>query len=234
MLLAVVDGTGPYFDKNYNREMLHSFCRQMYFNGRGITANYERGPSGDGMTTRAKGTHAADFIIAKRHVDPKGKIFLAGYSRGGSAMLFAAEALKTAKIDVDGMFLFDPVARHVLPGGEVIPSNVKAVWVARRAITPTLVAKYEGSIGPPVLGKLGVMNNPMRVWFGGTARQYAGSGPYVEQSFAGSHGALGGVGWTHVTEDAPCQIAVAAFMNSAFNTAGLPIMLSSFPPSSKP
>lgn len=234
MLLAIVDGTGPFLDRTYASDMRHSFCRQMYTNGEDVNGNYERGPSNDGMTTRAKGIRAADFIKEKHRIHPKDKIFLAGYSRGGSAVLYAAAALQSAKIDVDGMFLFDPVARHVIPGGETIPANVKAVWVARRSIAPALVNKYEGTIGLNIGSHVGIMNNPMRVWFGGTAHKYLGTGPHHEQTFAGSHGALGGVGWTHVTEDAPCQMAVAAWMNSAFRTCGLKVTLSSYPPSSKP
>lgn len=234
MLLAIVDGTGPFRDKTYAGEMNHSFCRQMYTNAEGTIGHYERGPSNDGMTTRAKGIRAADFIKQNMRLNPDGKVFLAGYSRGGSAVLYTAKALKADKIDVDGMFLFDPVARHVIPGGEVIPANVKAVWVARRSTSPALVVKYEGTIGLNLPGGIGIMNNPMRVWFGGTAHQYEGPGTYKEQTFAGSHGALGGVGWTHVIEDAPCQVAVAAWMNSAFKTCGLQITLSSYPPSSKP
>ena len=234
MYLAIVDGTGPFRDRTYAGEMNHSFCRQMYTNGRDVISRYERGPSNDGMTTRAKGMRAYDYLKENHRRDPKAKLFLAGYSRGGSAVLYAAAALAADKIGVDAMFLFDPVARHVIPGGEVIPANVQAVWVARRSTSPALVNKYEGTIGLTIGGHIGIMNNPMRVWFGGTAHQYLGKGPYNEMTFSGSHGALGGVGWTHVTEDGPCQAAVAAWMNSAFKTCGLQISLSSYPPSSKP
>ena len=74
----------------------------------------------------------------------------------------------------------------------------------------------------------------MRVFFGTTAIRYAGSVKQWTSDFRGSHGAIGGVGWKHVIEDAGCQIQVAKFMNAAFVEAKVPVRLIAFPPTSVP
>jgi len=49
---------------------------------------------------------------------------LAGYSRGGSAAMMAAQILNKLGLRVDAMLLFDPVARHASEGREIVPGNV--------------------------------------------------------------------------------------------------------------
>jgi hypothetical protein len=142
-----------------------------------------------------------------------------------------AEILEKQGIQVDAMFLFDPVARHASKGGEVVPTNVARLYIARRRLDPALVAKYDHTIGP--LWHM-MFHNPMRAFFGETAVRHAPSVKAHISTFLGSHGAIGGVGWKHVTEDAPCQRRVAEFMNSAFAGTKVPVHLASVPPSSMP
>ncbi len=138
----------------------------------------------------------------------------------------AAEILSAREIHVDGRFLFDPVALHIYRGGEVIPANVDKSWVAVRSLDSQLVAKYESN-NIPLISQL--TTNPMRPSFGSTGTKYLGS--HCEFKICrGSHGALGGVSWKHVTEDAACQIEVARWMNDALHLMGLKIHLRSFPP----
>ena len=234
MKLAIIDGTGDFSDASYAAEMRFSFCRQMADQTgaqppqSSTDAQYERGPSFDGLRTRERGERAADFLKAAKTRGPAQKLYLAGYSRGASAAIMAAEILAKDKIDVDGMFLFDPVARHMSSGGEVVPANVKQTWVARRSLDPELVRKYEKAELTAYLP----VSNPMRPWFGGTATRALGTGLFKSETFRGSHGALGGVGWKKVAEDSLCQQQVATWMNAAFTEAGLSITLRPHPPSS--
>src|SRR5579871_4084330 len=223
VVMAIIDGTGEWSDRKYAADMMHSFCKQLD-NALAASCFYQRGPSNDGFSVRHKAKMAAHWLIKAHKADPRTKLCLAGYSRGGSAAVYAAEFLNDAgKIPVDSLFLFDAVARHIWAGGEVIPANVAFVRHAVRSHDPAFIAKYEGTINSGV-------GNPARPWFGNTAMQSTTAGNYHYRTFLGSHGALGGVGWKHVTEDPACQIAVANWMNGCMAMRGVPGVLRSFPP----
>jgi len=215
--LAIIDGTGDYNDADYAKEMARSFCNQLSYKFPGA-ARYERGPSLEGYRIRERGQRAADFLNKQQAAGAK-QLFIAGYSRGGSAAVFAADILGKAKIAVDGMFLFDPVARHFTPGGEGIPANVRYSRTALRSRDPALIAKYEPLINPC---------NPMRPSFGNIDLTPVGGGIHEQMTFRGSHGALGGVGSKEVTEDPACQMAVANYMNVGFARFGIDVGLASF------
>ena len=227
--IADIDGTGPYNDAEYNFLMKHSFCYQIA-RQLGAAARYERGPSSEGYRIHERGERAAKFL-QDGHRRGAQRLMLAGYSRGASAAIMCAEILHEAKVGIDAMFLFDPVARHASRGGEVVPGNVAKLYVARRRLDPKLVAKYDHTIGP-LWHKM--FHNPMRVFFGETAISHAASVKTKVSAFPGSHGAIGGVGWKHVSEDEDCQRHVAGFMNSAFTATKLGVHLTSYPPSSVP
>jgi hypothetical protein len=148
---------------------------------------------------------------------------LAGYSRGASAAIYAAELLEETRDRVDSMFLFDAVARHVYHGGEVIPANVSYSRHAMRSQNQTFVAHYEGTIGWP--------SNPTRPSFGNTGVRHRGGGDHERRVFTGSHGALGGVGWRVVHEDAHCQVQVARWFNGIFRSRGVGVTLVPVSPS---
>ena len=234
MYLAIVDGTGDFGDESYAASMRNSFCMQMAggvagesLSG-GVHSYYQRGPSLEGYRVSDKAALASAFLRRIHKARPGVPLMLAGYSRGGSSVIMAAEQLAKDKIPVHALFLFDPVARHASTGGEVIPANVRKVWVARRSQDPALIAKYE-PLDVPVLRL--VTSNPMRPSFGGTGREYLGERHNLqEQIFRGSHGAIGGVGWKKVTEDPGCQNQVASWMSDAFRAVNLPISLTSHAP----
>lgn len=227
--LAVIDGTGPYSDAAYSTLMQYSFCNQIA-RQLGTAARYERGPSTEGYRIRERGDRAAKFLQSGRRQGAR-RLMLAGYSRGGSAAIAGAEILKQQGVGIDAMFLFDPVARHASEGGEIVPDNVAVLYIVRRRLDPALVAKYDNTIGP--LWHM-MFHNPMRVFFGETGVEYAASVKTTIAAFPGSHGAIGGVGWKHVTEDTACQIQVAGFMNAAFAATKVPVQLKSYAPSSVP
>jgi len=219
---GIVDGTGSYSDADYTREMRTSFCRQL-FESNGKSAHYLRGPSGEGYYIERRATAIVDEVMC-RIADT---IYLAGYSRGGSIAVIAARMLAERGRNVAALFLFDPVARHGSASSEFIPANVASAYVARRAIGAAAMDKYDYTLLGDLAG-----HNPARNWFGTTATGIESqSTKLVETVEVGSHGALGGVGWRDVTEDAGCQANVAKFFNEALRGEGLPAKLVSHPPS---
>ena len=220
--MAVIDGTGPWSNETYKSAMKDSFCSQL---GAGLqpNVNYERGPSSEGYRIRERSARAVSFL---RNADAE-KIMIAGYSRGGSAAVIAASMLEKLGRNVDYLFLFDPVDRHLSGNTDAIPGNVKEAWIARRKIGAPEMEKYDHSLQVYQGG-----HNPVRNWFGTTATKFHSSVIVEERKFLGSHGALGGVGWAHVKEDPMCQLEVAAFMNKGLTKAGVKFRLSSVNPTS--
>jgi pimeloyl-ACP methyl ester carboxylesterase len=199
--IAVVDGTGEFSDESYAKSMANSFCTQIgqqLGGASGVMADYQRGPTGEGARTGQKGREAAAILKRVHGLDRNAQLFLAGYSRGGSAAIIAAETLQKDGVPVKALFLFDPVARHMCSGGEVIPANVRRAYVAYRALDADIVARYEATIsagGAPMPDKIGKFSvwkaatlfnpvgaaieyvtngNPIRPTFGKTATQMAG------------------------------------------------------------
>lgn len=216
---AIIDGTGCLDDDDYETEMAYSFCNQLRKQPvAGGIVQYWRGPSLDGVSTGPKGIAAMEWL-AKQKAAGAERLFLAGYSRGGTAAVVAAQNLSRSGIAVDGLFLFDPVDRSLaMTFG--IPKNVKLSRTVFRDTPKKLVAKYEDSIG---WGQ-----NPMRPSFGNLDVTPSGSGDHkVKKDCIGSHGALGGVGWSHVTEDGDCQTVIAKWMNEGFGTVKLPYRIAS-------
>ncbi len=217
--MAIIDGTGALDDDDYASEMAQSFCKQI---GKTPASNavvrYWRGPSLDGVSTGPKGIEAMEWLVKCRDAGAQ-KLFLAGYSRGGTSAVVAAQNLARRDIAVDGIFLFDPVDRSLaMTFG--LPKNVKMSRTAYRDTPKKLVDKYEDSIG---WGQ-----NPMRPSFGNLDVTPGGPGDHIlRKDFTGSHGALGGVGWSHVSEDSNCQASVAMFMNEGFLKLGLPFKIAS-------
>lgn len=221
--IAVIDGTGADDDGQYRKDMEQSFCRVLA-NQLGPAADYQRGPSMAGMEVRNEALRAAGWLRRQRRLDATADLMLAGYSRGGSAAIWAAEMLEREGVPVHSLFLFDPVARHLYDGGEVIPSNVRFSRVCRRAQNWAFVMKYEGTLSS---GKrLGATSNPVRPFFGNTGLQWRGMGDHEAPTvFTGSHGALGGVGWAFVSEDSTCQAQVSAWMGGHMKARGLDVKL---------
>lgn len=213
--MAIIDGTGPWSDEEYDRSMAHSFCKQLD-RLLGPHSRYERGPSGEGYRIRERSARAARFLQQQRGK----RLMLDGYSRGGSAAVIAASLLEVAGTSVDAMFLFDPVARHLSGSSESIPGNVGRVWVARRRIGAPEMDRYDYMLFGDPAG-----HNPVRNWFGTTATTASPGVAVTAGEFLGSHGALGGVGWARVAEDPQCQANVAKFMNEGLARAGVDVML---------
>jgi pimeloyl-ACP methyl ester carboxylesterase len=208
-MIVAIDGTGPDSASDYAKEMGSSFCSQI---GRTTNAIYFRGPTLTGSETSAIANAAVDALIAARNKPSTGEVMLAGYSRGGCAAIIAARRLKDRGIKVHSLFLFDAVDMQTsdMHLSQIIPDNVR------------MVAHVRSARDLPFW-----IQNPVksRFYFYNTGRYLAGSGSYETKSFVGSHGAVGGVPWPDIKEDASCVLAVAAWMNLRFANRGLRVML---------
>jgi len=206
-MIVAIDGTGPDSASEYAKEMGNSFCSQI---GRTANAIYFRGPTLTGSETSAIASGAADALI--RNKPSAGEVMLAGYSRGGCAAIIAARRLKDRGITVHSLFLFDAVDMQTseMQLSQIIPDNVR------------MVAHVRSARNLPFW-----IRNPVksRFYFYNTGRYLAGSGSYETASFVGSHGAVGGVPWPDIKEDASCALAVAAWMNKQFANRGLHVTL---------
>lgn len=233
--LGVVDGTGPLGYAAYAKEMANSFCKQLA-DRMGGSAYYQQGPYADGMNDGFKAGRTVAWLKQKRAADPSVRIMLAGYSRGGATVMAVAQLLGWEGVPVDSLFLFDAVARHILLTGRSVPANVQYCRHAMRSQDAAFVRKYEtylldnswtGSWASPF------SSNVTRPWFSNVGGEPGGCKNYGKRHFLGSHGALGGVGWKKVPEDAPAQQQVVGWMNQALGERGVPVRLTNTPPSSE-
>jgi hypothetical protein len=220
--LAIINGTGPATEL-YDQVMADSFCRQLA-NGLGERAYYQRGPSILGLEVHKEALAAFAWLRSEHHHDPSLRLMVTGYSRGGSAAIMVCELLAADGIEVDSLFLFDAVARHEFSHGKVIPANVRFSRHARRSHARDFVMKYEGTIHR--MGMFGGVENPVRPSFGNTGLHWHGDGDHhPAEVFMGSHGALGGVGWSMVEEDQQCEVGVAEWMNRHLHARGVEVEL---------
>ena len=175
-IYAGIDGTGPYSDRAYEAEFRNSFVQRLYRSWGNEARYYRRGPSLDGVSTPALGIGAYRSVRERyRHKasGPK-RIFLAGYSRGGAAVVYTASLLALEGIAVDGLFLFDAVDRQPFNAPLFIPPNVRVCFHARR---------------DPKTGS--------RSLFGSYATRRMPGAPtiYKQQYFFCTHGGMGGMPW---------------------------------------
>jgi pimeloyl-ACP methyl ester carboxylesterase len=237
--IALVDGTGRWWNSDYEQDMAQSFCSQMRWQFRG-DKYYRRGPSDEGYRFDEKAVEAVQNVGRARELGAS-RIFLAGYSRGAAVALQAAEMLARRGVQVDGLFLFDPVERIPSRGSicaKSIPQTVKFSRIAQRSLDPAIVRKYEGVLDDSLynlnLPGLRRSGNPIRPEFGTFKVIPCGIGDHQTRTFDGSHGALGGVGWADVKpEDEACQQAVAKWINEAFRSLSLHMQIKAPPLTAK-
>ena len=67
--IAIIDGTGPWFDSTYAKAMAPSFCHQVA-QKLGGAAYYQRGPSFDGMSDAWKMDDATNWLKRQRQINP--------------------------------------------------------------------------------------------------------------------------------------------------------------------
>lgn len=154
-MLFIVDGTGPYSDAQYGKDFSNSFCKQLD-SFMVAPSKYYVGPGTFGFTTGGIASCGLRDIRAAHRQGAK--IYLAGYSRGGAAVMnvaklcarniqydvsqkpgsysgFEVRERSTPSIPIEAMFLLDPVAKDITVDAEGVPSNVKNCYVMYRDLS---------------------------------------------------------------------------------------------------
>lgn len=143
-MMYVVDGTGPKEPQAYDREMSGGFCKRLEDL---CGARYWRGPSLLGHETVDIAEEVVAAVVRGRAgAGSPGPLLLAGHSRGGAAVIFAAQALNERGIAVDAMFLFDAVDRTLnnFRDAQTVPGNVRHCYHALR--DPSLAFYYSDGV----------------------------------------------------------------------------------------
>jgi len=187
-----IDGTGPTSNAQYAAEFKNSFVNRLYKNWHSPLKTYDRGPAWSGKTTAERSQSLARQIsmnlkifryIKKPDPSVEPRIYLAGYSRGGAAVINTCHLLKNLGEKVHCLFLFDAVDRTITIDDDhtIVPSNVRFCFHALRSPSSASREVFE-NCGSGATGH--------RIGLG-----------YKELTFKCTHGGMGGVGWTTAGAD---------------------------------
>lgn len=184
-ILGAVDGTGPFNNSTYKAEFKNSFVNKVgnFF----VKKTILRGPSADGIKTDSQGKKIANYVKRECNYMSQPTVFLSGYSRGGAAVIHAAKLLARDGIDVEAMFLFDAVERTIAGSNtSKIPKNVKFCYHALRdpkANSRSYFSNTGRNLKDNSYGTCTPRGNTLT----------GGSTVYLEKTFFGTHGAIGGL-----------------------------------------
>lgn len=204
-----IDGTGDADDDVYRENFSQSFVNVFKDEFPFDQKIYRRGPTLLGTQTKTLGANASEFVDfwSRYHVAEERFICLAGYSRGGAAVIHACNLLKRKGIRIGCLLLFDAVDRAVdVFEVDAVPSNVDRVFHARRS-PKSNSRPYFGNCGTSLLRDNGSSN----------------SQDYKEEFFSGTHGSIGGTPWKRLVRpptkqqasDLALSMAKSAFLGPA-------------------
>jgi hypothetical protein len=136
-ILLCIDGTGVLLTSQYQQENRNSFVSYIARHSRAELKMYLRGPGNEGLDMPIIAAKGYQYVHLAKIANPTARVLLAGWSRGGAAVIDVATRLARDNVTVDGMMLFDPVLRSPWSAigaavGENIPTNVLRVVQARR------------------------------------------------------------------------------------------------------
>jgi len=169
-IILGIDGTGVISKSDYKREMATSFVRYIVNRSPARLKKYIQGPWYEGFDMGLIVDAGYTFINLSVAAQPKCKIYLTGYSRGGAGVIGVAQRLSEKGVNVDGIVLFDAVDRSLAVNSSEIPRNVLRLVHARRH---------------PQANSRGTFGSSGTIWHAPTRTNQA--------FFWGTHGALGGV-----------------------------------------
>ena len=200
-MLVVIDGTGEWFNKSYEKTMEGGFMKKIMRDSHHSPKEYFRGPSLTGIESGYIVAQVMNWIRQQLNNGATPELFIAGYSRGGSvAIEVAGEIANVASMasllgdgpwcilnrNIRCMALFDAVDRSYLDT-KVIPYNVTHAYHALR---------------DPKAGS--------RRSFSNTGLEHEIPGNLETKTFFCTHGAMGGLPWKgdHPTEVIGQQITI--------------------------
>lgn len=192
-MIKGVDGTGPYNTTLFNFENRVSHVRTAVLGSKETQQEYLRGPGLDGLDMELLANQVVAWVKIFRQKQPKDRIILVGHSRGGAAVIRAAQIIQqqgpsafapkggaphvVGRVLIDAMFLFDAVNMTPSCSLDRLPSNIVKCYHAMRS---------------PSAGS--------RATWGNCGIDTSIPNQMVKQTFFGSHAAMGG---TPLTGDLP-------------------------------
>lgn len=177
-----VDGTGDADQRVYESTFEKSFVRELKSKIGGQFSSYSRGPTlwDQGVRSLDLATstwqHVRLCVGLARKNGINYSVFLAGFSRGGAAVIHAARLLKEDGIPIKGLFLYDAVDRSFsVKSVKSIPGNVLNCYHAMRS---------------PKAGSREIFDN-----CGLTVENPLVTKFVKNDTFVCTHGAMGGTPW---------------------------------------
>lgn len=181
LIFGGVDGTGDFFDRTYEPTFDNSHVNILHQFWNEGPSHYRRGPWWVGDWTYVEANRIYSRVKAD-WVAGAGAIFLAGYSRGGAAVIEIAKWLKQDGIPVECLILFDPVDRSRVIGegpygwrdSPIVDTVSNVIYAQRQTITKS------------------------RESFGNCGKKYQDRSKtkLVFNSFFCTHGGMGGTPWS--------------------------------------
>lgn len=115
LIFGGIDGTGVSNDEEYQETFANSHVNSLFKGWTEGPKEYYRGPSTLdwklSALTRLQAYRIYNFVSQCWRNQGKKAVFLAGYSRGGAAVIEVAKWLKADNIPVECLILYDPVDR---------------------------------------------------------------------------------------------------------------------------
>lgn len=189
IIFAGVDGTSgetgtAEIPGSYQKTFYNSFVNRLHRNELVEFDDtwYLRGPYTDGFDTAARAEACYNWVKTSVKFNGAKAIFLAGYSRGGAAVIEVAKWLKERdNIKVECLVLFDAVDRTNTLGDPYF-RNTRIVDTVSRVIHP----------------KRNQLTTFSRLTFGSCGSRFEDRDRTIEFTsyFFATHGGLGGVPWT--------------------------------------
>jgi hypothetical protein len=204
-LFVGVDGTGPDDDAQYATDFSNSCVRELSliwhtFNknsASGKQSYYLRGPNMPDTAPRTKDTaeKLVEFILESVRLSTHQKtplnIHLAGYSRGGAAVILVCNELKKAGVTVEALLLYDAVnMTWDVSGVDLVPDNVRYAFHA--------------------MPDPDIPTRPEFIRCGRAAQDKTKTMWITEDRFRCTHGGMGGVPWVPQEEPPRSTWEVAA------------------------
>lgn len=182
LIFGGIDGTGDFFNRTYEPTFDNSHVNILHQFWNEGPSHYRRGPWWVGDWTYVEANRIYGKVKSDWDAGNGAAIFLAGYSRGGAAVIEIAKWLKRDKIPVECLILFDPVDRSRVIGegnygwtDSAIVDTVKNVIYAQRQV-----------------------NTRSRESFGNCGKKYEDRSKtnLIYNSFFCTHGGMGGTPWS--------------------------------------
>ena len=179
LIFGGVDGTGDFFNRSYEATFANSHVKVLSDYWNEGPAHYRRGPWWQGDWTYVEAYRIHKAVVADWKKDDA--VFLAGYSRGGAAVIEIAKWLRDDGIPVECLVLLDPVDRTRMMGDSwngwqdsAIVDTVRQVIYAQRS--PNALSRESfGNCGLVRHGNIGLDH---------------------KRQFHATHGGVGGTPWS--------------------------------------